>query len=102
MDSKDITWIYNELVLNEEENNVVVFDGPVREAGEQKVPLSLAGKILATIQVNREAFKVLIDPIWKTLLGITTEDVGGNMFVFHFHVAIDRKRVLLLGILRAW
>ncbi|KAL5854971.1 hypothetical protein ACOSQ4_004773 [Xanthoceras sorbifolium] len=63
MDSKDITWIYNELVLNEEENNVVVFDGPVREAGEQKVPLSLAGKILATIQVNREAFKVLIDPM---------------------------------------
>ncbi|KAL5819278.1 hypothetical protein ACOSQ4_023120 [Xanthoceras sorbifolium] len=38
----------------------------------------LVGKVLATCQVNKEAFKGFIDPIWRTLHGIETEDVRGS------------------------
>ncbi|KAL5821321.1 hypothetical protein ACOSQ3_023203 [Xanthoceras sorbifolium] len=39
----------------------------------------LVGKVLATCQVNKEAFKGFIDPIWRTLHGIETEDVRENI-----------------------
>ncbi|KAL5834609.1 hypothetical protein ACOSQ4_014106 [Xanthoceras sorbifolium] len=97
MDSEEISRIVSELNLSELDCPVAVFEGSSREAGARKVAFSLVGKILATSQVNKEAFKGLIDPIWRTLHGLETEDVGENMFVFHFRAAMDRKKVLSGG-----
>ncbi|KAL5838285.1 hypothetical protein ACOSQ3_015454 [Xanthoceras sorbifolium] len=70
--------ICEEIVLDEDEINEATFVESVRKVGECKIALSLMGKVLATSQVNCDAFKGLIDPIWHTIHGVEAEDVGGG------------------------
>ncbi|KAK3223111.1 hypothetical protein Dsin_010136 [Dipteronia sinensis] len=78
MDLDDLAAIYNNLDLYEGELIENEFHDSVRESGDRRIALSLVGKVLATSQINREAFKWVIDPIWRTLHGFDAEDVGGS------------------------
>lgn len=64
---------------------------------EDKVALSLIGKILSTKKVNREAFRGIIFNIWRVVEGMIVEHCKGNIYVFRFNSIVKKKRVLNRG-----
>lgn len=66
----------------------------MRVLAEEKMGLSLVGKILSTKKISKEAFQALIPSIWKVSKGVTVEQCGENTYVFCFNDEYERRRVL--------
>ncbi|XP_050211413.1 uncharacterized protein LOC126661603 [Mercurialis annua] len=68
-----------------------------KSVGEQKVALSLFGKILSTKTINRDGIISTLNFIWRTKEPLVMEVVGNNIFVVHFQLMEDRRRILCGG-----
>lgn len=71
----------------------VTLEEAVLQKADEKVSLSLVGKILSTKKINRDAFRSIIPNIWR-VDGISVEHCRGNIYVFRFDSETEKKRVL--------
>ncbi|KAL5781979.1 hypothetical protein ACOSP7_007008 [Xanthoceras sorbifolium] len=83
--------------LVEPERPVALMNAELQVLGQQKLALCLAGRLLATKQVNREAFRAIIPKIWRTTQEVEIEILRDNIFGFHFRNQMDRNRALVGG-----
>ncbi|XP_050229503.1 uncharacterized protein LOC126678651 [Mercurialis annua] len=94
----DILSLCESLSLSDDEDIVVCNLGDeARLVGEQKVALSLVGKILTTKRVNREGIINTVNFLWRTKKPLVVEVIGINIFVVHFESQEDKRRVLAGG-----
>ncbi|KAJ4827130.1 hypothetical protein Tsubulata_045687 [Turnera subulata] len=56
--------------------------------------LSLIARVLGTKHVNPQAFSNLMGKIWNPRKGIEAEQLGRNLFLFHFFSKRDRQEVM--------
>ncbi|KAK3184896.1 hypothetical protein Dsin_032182 [Dipteronia sinensis] len=59
--------------------------------------LCLAGRILSSDLINRDAFQTVISRIWKVRGEVEIEVINGNTYAFHFQFPDDRRKVLASG-----
>ncbi|KAK3194034.1 hypothetical protein Dsin_025344, partial [Dipteronia sinensis] len=97
MNSEEIAMLCANMTLSEKDGLVQKLQTDLRAAGEQRMGLSLVGKVLTSKMVNREAFLGLIGRIWRVDEGLDIEMVRQNVFIFQFHDTEDRRRVLECG-----
>ncbi|KAL5854858.1 hypothetical protein ACOSQ4_004660 [Xanthoceras sorbifolium] len=97
MDSDKILALCAALKLSDDQGDVHLVGGRVKEEGSKKMSLCLVGKLLAGRQTNREAFRALIPKIWRTNQEVIIEIVRDNTYAFYFQNLRDKKRVLAGG-----
>ncbi|KAL5847391.1 hypothetical protein ACOSQ3_010915 [Xanthoceras sorbifolium] len=93
MDTEGITKLCAGLKLIEEEGEAVHIRGTVKADGMKKISLYLVRKLLTSKLTNRDAFRSLIGKIWRMTYPVEVETVRENIYAFHFHDLLDRKRV---------
>ncbi|KAL5835513.1 hypothetical protein ACOSQ3_015071 [Xanthoceras sorbifolium] len=78
--------------LVEPERPVALMNAELQVLGQQKLALCLAGRLLATKKVNREAFRAIIPKIWRTIqeIGVVREidTVVGNCLGKYIRVRV--------------
>ncbi|KAJ4841136.1 hypothetical protein Tsubulata_006423 [Turnera subulata] len=79
-------------ILSETEEEVLELEaaGPAQRVQPQ---LSLLAKVLGTKHVNPQAFSNLMGRLWNPKKGIKVEQLGRNLFLFHFFSKRDRQEV---------
>ncbi|KAJ4843100.1 hypothetical protein Tsubulata_040572 [Turnera subulata] len=79
-------------VLSDEEEEVLelVDESPAQQPTPR---MSLLARVLGTKHVNPQAFSNLMGKIWNPLKGIEAEQLGRNLFLFHFFSKRDRREI---------
>ncbi|TXG57050.1 hypothetical protein EZV62_018363 [Acer yangbiense] len=81
----DISKLYKNLTLADEDGAVHEMAEEVKVDGVEDVEKCLVGKVLVGKKVNREAFKGLIEQIWSPFGSVEIELVEDNIFMFYFN-----------------
>ncbi|TXG60939.1 hypothetical protein EZV62_012302 [Acer yangbiense] len=89
----DISKLYENLTLADEDSAVHEMAEEVKVDGVEDVEKCLVGKVLVGKKVNREAFKGLIEQIWSPFGSVEIKLVEDNIFMFYFNNCEDRNRV---------
>jgi len=89
MDAYELAQLCHTLSIEEFEAPMTKVSNDLLLEGEQRLRLSMVGKLCSTKQANRETFRVVIPKIWKTSLGVEVEVVKENTFVFTFKHMMD-------------
>ncbi|KAK3188887.1 hypothetical protein Dsin_028448 [Dipteronia sinensis] len=97
MDAQDIAKLCEALSLKDREGPVMTLREGLRDDGERRLTMRLAGRIKSNRLVNMEAFINLIPKIWRLKYGVDIEVIDGNTFSFTFKDAADHYRVLQGG-----
>ncbi|KAK2636108.1 hypothetical protein Ddye_030900 [Dipteronia dyeriana] len=85
------------LSLEEKEGPVHKLDVDLKNHGEQKMAFYLVGKVLSTKLIDRKTFISQIRIKWKVKEEVVIEIVTGNIFLFTFKNANDKRHVLADG-----
>ncbi|TXG64196.1 hypothetical protein EZV62_011190 [Acer yangbiense] len=93
----EISKLYENLTLVDEDEVVLEMAEKVELEGVEDVDRCLVGKVLSGKKVNRESFKGLIEQIWNPYGNVEVELVDDNIFLFHFPNQEDRNRVWFRG-----
>lgn len=97
MDLDKLAKLYKDMKISENSLPKIKLDSPLLSIGEEKIKLSLVGKILTTKPVNREGFIQNMHNIWSTKRGMTIESLGENRFILLFTMLEDKHRILIGG-----
>ncbi|TXG57142.1 hypothetical protein EZV62_018455 [Acer yangbiense] len=93
MTEADITKLYENLSITDEDVAIHEMLEATGEDGAEDVERCLVGKVLAGKNVNREAFKGIIEQIWSPFGHVEIELVSDNVFMFYFINSENRNRV---------
>ncbi|TXG68181.1 hypothetical protein EZV62_003116 [Acer yangbiense] len=97
MSDLELSDLYENLTLVDEDEAVLEMAEDVEQEGEEDVDRCIVGKVLSGKKVNREAFKGLIEQIWNPYGNVEVELVDDNIFTFHFANKEDMNRVWYRG-----
>ncbi|KAK3199011.1 hypothetical protein Dsin_022426 [Dipteronia sinensis] len=97
MGAEEIATLCASMTLKEREGPVRRLHDELKVAGERKMALCLAGRILSLYLINRDAFRTIISRIWKVRGEVEIEVINGNTYDFHFQFPDDRRKVLAGG-----
>ncbi|KAL5852219.1 hypothetical protein ACOSQ3_007337 [Xanthoceras sorbifolium] len=97
MDTREVERFCEALSLVEPNKTAAVLDRELQQIGKKKLELCLAGRLMATKQVNREAFRAIIPKIWGTTQAVEIEILRDIIFGFHFRNRMDKMRILAGG-----
>ncbi|KAL5849276.1 hypothetical protein ACOSQ4_007289 [Xanthoceras sorbifolium] len=97
MDTREVERLCEALSLAEPNKTAAVLDRELQQIGKKKLELCLAGRLMATKQVNREAFRAIIPKIWGTTQAVEIEILRDIIFGFHFRNRMDKMRILAGG-----
>lgn len=90
---KDSNWDNNTTIVdNNEEIGEWVDDGD--EGEEERISLSLIGKIWSNRVLNPTTFMTTIKNVWVTQYGVDVSMIGQNMYQFQFCHWWDKEKVL--------
>ncbi|TXG66079.1 hypothetical protein EZV62_007354 [Acer yangbiense] len=93
MTEADITKLYENLSIADEEVAVHEMSEEIGEDGAEDVERCLVGKVLSGKKVNREAFKGIIEQIWNPFGRVEIKLVSDNVFMFYFINSEHHNRV---------
>ncbi|TXG60914.1 hypothetical protein EZV62_012277 [Acer yangbiense] len=88
----EISRLYENLSITDEDGAVLETSEDVQLDGVEDVEKCLVGKVLSGKKVNRKAFKGLIEQIWNPFGTVEVEMVGDNIFMFYFINRVDRNK----------
>lgn len=54
----------------------------------------MVGKIGAEQHINKEAFKIILSRIWRTISPVVYKEVQDTIWLFEFAESVDKKRVI--------
>ncbi|KAK3212425.1 hypothetical protein Dsin_017131 [Dipteronia sinensis] len=94
MDADELERLCSALSIKELEGPIKTLDEGMKTSKERKLVLCLAGKVLTTALVNKDAFISVFNSIWKVSKGFEIEWVEGNIFTFQFFNMEDRNRII--------
>ncbi|KAK4842759.1 hypothetical protein QYF36_027263 [Acer negundo] len=97
MNAEEIERLCGYLSLEEKEGPVHRLDVDLKNHGEQKMALYLVGKVLSTKLIDRKTFMSQIGIKWRVKEEVVIENVTGNIFLFTFKNAHDKRHVLADG-----
>ncbi|TXG64262.1 hypothetical protein EZV62_011256 [Acer yangbiense] len=97
MGTEEIVNLCASMSLKEREGPVRRLQDELKVAGERKMALCLAGRILSQDLINRYAFRNVISRIWKVRGDVEIEVINSNTYAFHFQFPEDRRKVLAGG-----
>ncbi|KAK0573955.1 hypothetical protein LWI29_016143 [Acer saccharum] len=97
MNAEEIERLCGYLSLEEKEGPVHRLDVDLKNHGEQKMAFYLVGKVLSTKLIDRKNFMSQIGIKWRVKEEIMIENVTGNIFLFTFKNANDKRHVLADG-----
>ncbi|KAK3193077.1 hypothetical protein Dsin_024387 [Dipteronia sinensis] len=93
MRETEIAKLCETLSLEDEDSVIYELSEDAQRSGKADVDLCLVGKVLSGKKVNREAFKILIEQLWRSFGKVDVESVGDNIFMFCFNNQEDRNRI---------
>ena len=97
MDAQALIKLCKSLSIDEDVKDTVTLDGDLHKNGENMISFCLAGRVLTTNEVNREAFKNMVQQSWRVLREVIVESMGNNTFIFKFSSEADKRRILSTG-----
>ncbi|KAK1550231.1 hypothetical protein Q3G72_015866 [Acer saccharum] len=97
MNAEEIIKLCDGLSIKEKEGHARTLDVGLKKRSENRLALSLVGKVLKKKLINREVFMSVMNKIWRVNGGVQIELVEGNIFVFYFSNLEDRQRILKGG-----
>ncbi|TXG57878.1 hypothetical protein EZV62_015707 [Acer yangbiense] len=93
MGSKELAQLCENLSIKDEDSAIHQVSGGIERDGVEDVNHCLVGKVLSGKRVNREAFKSVIEQIWRPYGSVDIEVVGENMFMLYFNSTVERDRI---------
>ncbi|TXG70631.1 hypothetical protein EZV62_005566 [Acer yangbiense] len=97
MNAEEVAKLCEALTLKEKEGPLMQLQEGMTNKGEKRLALRLAGKLLSSKPVNRDAFMAVMPKIWVTIDGFDIEIIDGNTFSFTFKNEKDQLRILNRG-----
>ncbi|KAL9448447.1 hypothetical protein AB3S75_015851 [Citrus x aurantiifolia] len=97
MDAQALIKLCKSLSIDEDVKDAVTLDGDLHKNGEKMISFCLAGRVLTTKEVNKEAFKNMVQQSWRVLHEVIVESMGSNTFIFKFSSEADKQRILSTG-----
>ncbi|KAF4365141.1 hypothetical protein F8388_011071 [Cannabis sativa] len=96
MNEDDLATFYKEIALDDDEAdiNIDVVDQSLLDEGVMVVAKMIVGRVISTRSVDCNDLIYAVNNFWKIQGSFTVKARGMNMFVFHFDLITDRKRVL--------
>ena len=94
MNEIEIATLCDALSIGEKESPVQILDVKLKDKGEQRLALCLVGKVLTSKVVNKDAFRDVMQRIWRVNGGVEIEPIEDNIFEFQFNNIEARQRIL--------
>ncbi|XP_021758507.1 uncharacterized protein LOC110723457 [Chenopodium quinoa] len=85
---------WSKLSITEEENEIAELGGSNDEEQNNKLALSLVGKLLTIRSYNFEALQNTLKQIWSLSHGVLFRKIENNLFVIQFFHWRDKEKVL--------
>jgi hypothetical protein len=76
-----------------EKTGITITEGEIEEVRAQG-GRCLIGRIWTAKRVNKEAFKVVLTRVWRTVKGVRFKELDDNIWLFEFEEVDDMRRVL--------
>ncbi|KAK1554283.1 hypothetical protein Q3G72_010086 [Acer saccharum] len=97
MNAEEIVKLCDALSIKEKTGLARLLDVNLKDKSENRLSLSLVGKVLKKKLVKREVFIDVMNKIWRVNGGVKIEPIEGNIFAFYFNSLEDRQRILKRG-----
>ncbi|KAK6140252.1 hypothetical protein DH2020_026050 [Rehmannia glutinosa] len=88
----DITTLYANLSLNEEENTTIPLDASHLNVTDGS--LCLVGKILSSRIINFDSIAAMFKRLWSPRHGLSCKPLGDNSILFQFRNRVDKQKVI--------
>ncbi|KAK1587173.1 hypothetical protein Q3G72_010353 [Acer saccharum] len=97
MNAEEIVKLCDGLSIKEKKGPARTLEMGVKKRSEDRLAMSLVGKVMKKKLINRGVFISVMNKIWRVDGGVQIEPVEGNIFVFYFSNLEDRQRILKGG-----
>ncbi|TXG60642.1 hypothetical protein EZV62_015215 [Acer yangbiense] len=97
MNADEIIKLCDGLMIKEKKGPARTLDVSLKKMSENRLAMSLVGKVLKKKLINNEVFISVMNKIWRVNGGVQIKPVEGNIFVFYFSNLEDRQRILKGG-----